>query len=317
MPDATPLEHWIGFHVFVVVLMAAEFLYTRWQRSRRPPAETIHSNAIAATVMWVGAALVFAVFVFKSLGGESATQYLAGYAIEEALSIDNLFVFLLLFKLFRIEPLYQPKVLFWGVAGAIVMRGAFIAAGIGLLTRFEWVSYIFAVILLVASVRLVLPEDEEAKQQTPRWLKWISNLQPVSLRQDSFFVRENGKRMATVLLLALIAIEVTDLVFAIDSIPAVLSITRHPFLAYTSNIMAVMGLRSLYFLLAHLLTRLQYLHYGLAAVLAFAAVKMLAAHFVEISPVLSLGIVAALLAVTIGVSLLAPSHHSRKLAEKR
>lgn len=317
MPDATPLEHWIGFHVFVVVLMAAEFLYTRWQRSRRPPAETIHSNAIAATVMWVGAALVFAVFIFKALGGESATQYLAGYAIEEALSIDNLFVFLLLFKLFRIEPLYQPKVLFWGVAGAIVMRGAFIAAGIGLLTRFEWVSYIFAVILLVASVRLVLPEDEEAKQQTPRWLKWISNLQPVSLRQDSFFVRENGKRMATVLLLALIAIEVTDLVFAIDSIPAVLSITRHPFLAYTSNIMAVMGLRSLYFLLAHLLTRLQYLHYGLAAVLAFAAVKMLAAHFVEISPVLSLGIVAALLAVTIGVSLLAPSHHSRNLAEKR
>lgn len=317
MPDATPLEHWIGFHVFVVVLMAAEFLYTRWQRSRRPPAETIHSNAVAATIMWVGAAVVFALFILRSLGGESATQYLAGYAIEEALSIDNLFVFLLLFKLFRIEPLYQPKVLFWGVAGAIVMRGAFIAAGIGLLTRFEWVSYIFAVILLVASVRLVLPEDEEKKQETPRWLKWISNLQPVSLRQDSFFVQENGKRMATVLLLALIAIEVTDLVFAIDSIPAVLSITRHPFLAYTSNIMAVMGLRSLYFLLAHLLTRLRYLHYGLAAVLAFAAIKMLAAHFVEISPVLSLGIVAALLAVTIGVSLLAPSHRSRTATEKR
>lgn len=317
MPDATPLEHWIGFHVFVVVLMAAEFLYTRWQRSRRPPAETIHSNAVAATIMWVGAAVVFALFILRSLGGESATQYLAGYAIEEALSIDNLFVFLLLFKLFRIEPLYQPKVLFWGVAGAIVMRGAFIAAGIGLLTRFEWVSYIFAVILLVASVRLVLPEDEEKKQETPRWLKWISNLQPVSLRQDSFFVQENGKRMATVLLLALIAIEVTDLVFAIDSIPAVLSITRHPFLAYTSNIMAVMGLRSLYFLLAHLLTRLRYLHYGLAAVLAFAAIKMLAAHFVEISPVLSLGIVAALLAVTIGVSLMGPSHRSRTATEKR
>ena len=317
MPDATPLEHWIGFHVFVVVLMAAEFLFTRWQRSRRPASETIHSNAIAATIMWVGAALLFAFFIFRSLGTESATQYLAGYAIEEALSIDNLFVFLLLFRLFRIEPRYQPKVLFWGVAGAIVMRGAFIAAGIGLLTRFEWVSYIFAVILLIASVRLVLPEDEEKKQETPRWLKWISNLQPVSLRQDGFFVQENGRRMATVLLLALVAIEVTDLVFAIDSIPAVLSITRHPFLAYTSNIMAVMGLRSLYFLLAHLLTRLQYLHYGLAAVLAFAAVKMLTAHVVEISPVLSLGIVAALLAVTIGASLLAPQHHSRVREEKR
>jgi tellurite resistance protein TerC len=307
MPDATPLEHWIGFHVFVVVLMAVEYLFTRWQRSRRPASETLHSNAVAATIMWVGAALAFALFVYRSLGGESATQYLAGYAIEEALSIDNLFVFLLLFKLFRIEPLYQPKVLFWGVAGAIVMRGAFIVAGIGLLTRFEWVSYIFAVILLVASIRLVLPEDEAKKEETPRWLKWISNLHPVSPRQDSFFVRENGRRMATVLLLALIAIEVTDLVFAIDSIPAVLSITRHPFLAYTSNIMAVMGLRSLYFLLAHLLTRLKYLHYGLAAVLAFAAIKMLSAHFIDISPVLSLGVVAALLAVTIGISLLAPS----------
>jgi tellurite resistance protein TerC len=311
MPDATPLEHWIGFHVFVVVLMAMEYLFTRWQRSRRPASETLHSYAVAATIMWVGAALAFALFVFRSLGTESATQYLAGYAIEEALSVDNLFVFLLLFKLFRIEPLYQPKVLFWGVLGAIVMRGAFIVAGIGLLTRFEWVSYIFAVILLVASIRLVLPEDEAKKEETPPWLKWISNLHPVSARQDSFFVRENGKRMATVLLLSLIAIEVTDLVFAIDSIPAVLSITRHPFLAYTSNIMAVMGLRSLYFLLAHLLTRLRYLHYGLAAVLAFAALKMLSAHFIDISPVLSLGVVAALLAVTIGISLLVPSPAGR------
>lgn len=306
MPHATPLSHWIGFHVFVFVLMAMEYLFIRWQRSRHPAAETIHSTAVAATIMWVGAALAFAFFILRAMGGEFATQYLAGYAIEEALSIDNLFVFLLLFKVFRIESLYQPKVLFWGVAGAIVMRGAFIAAGIGLLTRFEWVSYIFAVVLLVASVRLVMPEDEKKKHETPRWLKWISELQPVSLRQDQFFVRENGRRMATVLMLALIAIEVTDLVFAIDSIPAVLSITRHPFLAYTSNIMAVMGLRSLYFLLVHLLTRLQYLHYGLAAVLAFAALKMLTAHFFEITPVLSLGIVAALLAVTIAVSLLAP-----------
>lgn len=310
MPDATPLSHWIGFHVFVFLLMAAEYLFTRWQRSRHAASESVHTAAVAATIMWVGAALAFAFFILRSLGGESATQYLAGYAIEEALSIDNLFVFLLLFKVFRIDQIYQPKVLFWGVAGAIVMRGAFIVAGISLLTRFEWVSYIFAAVLLVASIRLVLPEDEKKKQETPRWLKWISELQPVSLRQDHFFVRENGKRMATVLLLALIAIEVTDLVFAIDSIPAVLSITRHPFLAYTSNIMAVMGLRSLYFLLVHLLTRLQYLHYGLAAVLAFAAIKMLAAHFFEITPMLSLGVVAALLAITVLASLLAPQPRS-------
>lgn len=183
------------------------------------------------------------------------------------------------------------------------MRGAFIAAGIGLLARFEWVSYIFALVLLVASIRLVLPGNETQEEGTPRWLKWISELRPVSLRQDRFVVKEDGKRMATVLLLALIAIEVTDLVFAIDSIPAVLSITRHPFLAYTSNIMAVMGLRSLYFLLAHLLTKLRYLHYGLAAVLAFAAMKMLTSHFLEIGPMISLAVVATMLGITVGVSL--------------
>jgi tellurite resistance protein TerC len=304
MAHSTPASYWIWFHVFVFALMAVEFFYIRWQRAKHPGADTTHSTSLAATFLWVGAALAFSLFVLRVMGGDSATQYLAGYAIEEALSIDNLFVFLLLFKMFRIETPNQPKVLFWGVTGAIVMRGAFIAVGIGLLRRFEWVSYIFAVILLIASVRLVLPEDEKKKDETPGWLQWIANLHPVSLRQDRFVVLENGRRMATVLLLALAAIEVTDLVFAIDSIPAVLSITRHPFLAYTSNIMAVMGLRSLYFLLAHLLTKLRYLHYGLAAVLAFAALKMLAAHWYEISPMLSLAIVVVMLGITVAVSLL-------------
>ena len=311
MPNATPASHWIWFHVYVFVLMAVEFLYVRWQRSRRPAEETIHSTSMIATIVWVGAALAFALFILRTLGGEAATQYLAGYAIEEALSVDNLFVFLLLFRFFRIEPLNQPKVLFWGVTGAIVMRGSFILAGIGLLTRFEWVSYLFALVLLIASIRLLAPEDEKAKEKTPRWLLWISQLRPVSLRQDVFVAKENGRRMMTVLLLTLMAIEVTDLVFAIDSIPAVLSITRHPFLAYTSNIMAVMGLRSLYFLLAHLLTKLQFLHYGLAAVLAFAALKMLTAHFVKIGPVVSLAVVATMLAITIAVSLVAARRSSR------
>ena len=303
MDHSTPASYWIWFHVFVFTLMAVEFFYVRWQRSRHPDRDTIHSTSLAATALWVGAALAFSLFVLRTMGGDSATQYLAGYAIEEALSIDNLFVFLLLFKTFRIETPNQPKVLFWGVTGAIVMRGAFIVAGIGLLTRFEWVSYVFAVILLIASVRLVLPQDEK-KEEIPSWLAWIGKLHPVSLRQDRFVVKENGRRMGTVLLLVLVAIEVTDLVFAIDSIPAVLSITRQPFLAYTSNIMAVMGLRSLYFLLAHLLTKLRYLHYGLAAVLAFAAVKMLAAHWYEISPMLSLAIVVVMLGVTVVISLL-------------
>jgi len=300
MHGATPLSHWIGFHVFIVVLLGVELFYAR----RRGPAR-VRSTAIAATILWIAAALAFALFIRSELGGQYAIQYVAGYAIEEALSVDNLFVFLLLFRLFRIERNIQPRVLFWGVAGAIVMRGLFIAAGLGLLARFAWVGYAFAAILLIAAVRLVLPKKEDDENVCPGWLAWLTRLRPVSPRQDRFVVVENGRRMVTVLLLTLVAIELTDVAFALDSIPAVLSITRHPFLAYTSNIMAVMGLRSLYFLLATLLARLRWLNFGLAAVLAFAALKMLLARVVEIGPLLSLGIIVAVLGITITASLLA------------
>ena len=298
MPSTTPISYWIGFHLFILALLAIELIYVRYQG----PAK-LQSTSIAATILWVAAALAFAFFLFHALGGQSVVQYLAGYAIEESLSIDNLFVFLLLFRLFKIEPAHQPQVLFWGVTGAILMRGAFIAAGLSLLARFHWVSYAFAAILLIAAIRLVLPEDTKEETHTPLWIKWLARVHPVSLRQDRFFVLEDGQRMITVLSLALIAIELTDIVFALDSIPAVLSITRHPFLAYTSNIMAVMGLRSLYFLLAHLLAKLRFLHYGLAAVLAFAALKMLATHWLDIGPLLSLGIIVSILATTILLSL--------------
>jgi tellurite resistance protein TerC len=298
MPGATPISHWIGFHLFVFALLGMELVYVR----HRGPAKT-HSTAVAATILWVAAALAFAIFLFHALGSQSTNQYLAGYAIEESLSIDNLFVFLILFRVFNIEPGHQPKVLFWGVAGAIFMRGAFIAAGLGLLNRFEWISYLFAAILLIAAIRLVLPSSQKV-EATPSWINWLARVHPVSLRQDKFFVREDGRPMITVLFLALLAIELTDVVFALDSIPAVLSITRNPFLAYTSNIMAVMGLRSLYFLLAHLLTKLRFLHYGLAAVLAFAALKMLSAHWLDIGPLTSLATVLVILGITIALSLI-------------
>ena len=299
MPGATPISHWIGFHLFILALLAAELIYVR----RQGPGKT-YPTAVAATILWITAALAFALFLFHTLGAQATTQYLAGYAIEESLSIDNLFVFLLLFRVFSIQPAHQPKVLFWGVAGAILLRGAFIAGGLGLLARFNWISYVFAAILLVAAIRLVLPSSKNDETHTPRWLAWLSRLHPVSLRQDTFFVREDGRRMMTVLGLALIAIELTDVVFALDSIPAVLSITRHPFLAYTSNIMAVMGLRSLYFLLAHLLIKLRFLHYGLAAVLAFAALKMLSAPWLDIGPLTSLATIVAMLGSTIILSVL-------------
>jgi len=297
MPGATPISHWIAFHLFILTLLGVELAYVR----RQGPGKT-HSTAVSATILWVAAALIFALFLFHTEGSQSATQYLAGYAIEESLSIDNLFVFLILFRVFNIKPNHQPKVLFWGVVGAILMRGGFIAAGLGLLSRFEWISYVFATILLVAAIRLVLPSAQKV-ETTPRWITWLARLHPVSLRQDKFFVQEDGRRMITVLFLALLAIELTDVVFALDSIPAVLSITRQPLLAYSSNIMAVMGLRSLYFLLAHLLIKLRFLHYGLAAVLAFAALKMLSAHWLAIGPLASLATIVTILGVTIALSL--------------
>ena len=300
----TPIAYWIGFHLALLLLLAAERLYARRQLRLT---HSSHRTAFAAAVFWIAAALAFAVFIHHSLGPAASAQYIAGYMIEESLSIDNLFVFLLLFRLFRIEPANQPRVLFWGVAGAILLRGLFIAGGLTLLARFSWIAYLFAAILLVAAIRLLFPNAQSQPAAAPRWIAWLTRLRPVSPRQDRFVVRENGRPMATVLLLALVAIELCDVVFALDSIPAVLSITRHAFLAYTSNIMAVMGLRSLYFLLIGALTRLRFLHYGLAAVLAFAALKMLLSRWIEIGPLASLAIILTLLAITFGASFFAPA----------
>ncbi|MGI4980857.1 MAG: TerC/Alx family metal homeostasis membrane protein, partial [Janthinobacterium lividum] len=230
-------------------------------------------------------------------------EFLASYGLEESLSIDNLFVFLLLFQSFKIGEAKQRRVLFWGILGAVVLRAGFIVAGVQLLQKFDWVTYVFAVILLIAAVRLVLPEDHENPKK-PKWQLWLEKRQPISLSQDGFFATENGKRMPTVLMLALVGIAFADFVFALDSIPAVLSITRETFIAYTSNILAVMGLRSLFFVLTYALSKLAYLHYGLAAVLAFAAGKMLVAHWFEVTPLESLVVIFGLLAITVVVSLL-------------
>ncbi len=296
----TPLSHWIGFHAALLILLALEWLMAQRVRDT-------HRRAIYATALWVAASLAFAAFVWRTLHATAATQYLAGYAIEEALSVDNLFVFLLLFRLFTIPENRQQKVLFWGVTGAMVMRGAFIAAGLGLLARFAWVEYLFGAVLLIAAIRLLFPGEHTNDNRPPAWLRWLTRIHPVSSSQTTFMARENGVLMPTVLLLALIAVELTDVVFALDSIPAVLSITRLPFLAYTSNIMAVMGLRSLYVLLAAMLTRLRFIHYGLSALLTFAALKMLLAHWLEIGPLTSLAIILTLLALTVALSLLFPA----------
>ncbi|ADV81443.1 TerC/Alx family metal homeostasis membrane protein [Terriglobus saanensis] len=297
MPTA-PLSFWIGFHVLLLVILGAEWLLLRKQTAKR---------SYIATALWICGAIGFAAVLYTGLHPRLATEFMAGYALEESLSIDNLFVFLILFQTFRVEGPQQRRVLFWGILGAVIMRAGFIVLGVELLDKFDWITYIFAVLLLIAAVRLVLPEDESKKHDKPKWTQWIERWTPISDKQTGFFAMEecNGKRRRepTVLLLALIAIAFTDFVFALDSIPAVLSITRHTFIAYSSNIMAVMGLRSLFFVLAHMLKQLRYLHYGLAAVLAFAAGKMIVADWYEISPAISLVVIFSILVVTAAISI--------------
>lgn len=297
--------HWIWFHVAVVLLMAVEYgVHVILPEPRR--------KAVIALGMWVAATLALAAYLAHSWSGVAATQLLAGYAIEQALSVDNLLVFLMLFGVFSIPPLRQPRVLFWGILGAIVLRGLFIAAGVGLLEKFHWVSYVFGAVLLFAAVKMLRPSSDEGEEaKTPSWIQWVSRVRPISTSTDHFVVREAAtpggplRLMPTLLLLALLAVELTDVVFALDSIPAVLSITREPFLAYTSNILAVMSLRSVYVLLSAMLSKLRFLHLGLAVLLGFAALKMLLAEWVDIGPVLSLAIIGAVLAVTVAASLLA------------
>jgi tellurite resistance protein TerC len=300
----TPLSHWLWFHAAIFALMALEYLL-------HLAVPNTFRKAVYATILWTAAALALAAILVPFYKVSGATQFLAGYALEQALSADNLFVFLLLFSLFRIAPIRQPRVLFWGVFGAIVLRGAFIAGGLTLLSHFHWIEYVFAAILLLAAIRLLRPIAPASDESCPGWLRWLTSLRPLSANQNHFLVKESPapneplRWMATTLLLALIAVELTDVAFALDSIPAVLSITRQPFLAYTSNIMAVMSLRSLYILLTAMLTKLRFIHLGLAALLGFAAVKMLLADWWTISPIASLGVIAAVLAITIAASLIA------------
>ena len=301
MPHAHAID-WIVFHALLLVLLVVEILLLH-----KTTPQTAPGRSYIATGMWIAGAVGFGAYIFLRLHHQLAQEFLAGYALEESLSIDNLFVFLLLFQSFNIAASKQRRVLFWGILGAVLLRAIFIVAGVELLEKFDWVTYVFAVFLLIGAVRLVMPEDHEHPKK-PSWQTWLEKRQPISLSQTSFTAVENGRRMPTVLTLALVGISFADLVFALDSIPAVLSITRHTFIAYTSNILAVMGLRSLFFVLTHALGKLAYLHYGLAAVLAFAAAKMLLAPWVDVTPLQSLVVIAAILAITTAISLLLQKH---------
>jgi tellurite resistance protein TerC len=268
---------WLGFHAAVAALLVADSLLP----GHRRPTRHAQAYALLGTAVLVLAATAFAAWIAVTQGRQTALEFVAGYAIEASLSVDNLFVFLVIFQGFRISQQRQHNALLWGVAGAVVLRALFIGAGIALLRRFDWITWIFGLFLLYAAWRLV--SGGSAKAAIP---EWIRKLQPAK-----------GSLLPVIL-----AVEVTDVLFAMDSIPAVLAISHNPFVVYTSNIAAILGLRSLYFALASLLDRFRYLHYGLGAMLAFVALKMLTARWIDVPIVLSLAIMGAILTVCAVVS---------------
>jgi len=295
----TPLL-WVGFTVFVLAMLALDLGVFH----RR--AHAVHvREALLWTLVWISLAMIFNVGVYFWFGSERALEFLTGYVIEKALSVDNIFVFLVIFSYFAVPAALQHRVLFWGILGALVMRAIFIFLGAALLQQFHWVMYVFGAFLLFTGVKLLLQRGSEVHPERNPLFQLFRRMVPSvsDYRGSHFTVVEAGKRYATPLLLVLVAIEATDLVFAIDSIPAVFAITRDPFIVYTSNIFAILGLRALYFALAGVMGRFHYLRVGLALVLAFVGAKMMLTDLYKIPIVASLAVVAALLAGSVVASL--------------
>lgn len=295
--DDIPRWAWIGFCATLVVLLTIDLYSHRGQHQRSRRQDAMWS------VLWISTGLSFTFFVWALMGREAAEEYLAAYLIEESLSLDNLFVFLLVFQTLRIPLENQRKALLWGIVGALVFRALFIFVGVAAMERWQWIQYVFAALLLVAAVRALRePKDDAAES---RLVSWLSSHLPMSTDRHTsrLLVRENGKLLMTPLLVAIIGLELSDILFAIDSVPAALSVTRREFLVYSSNAFAILGLRSLYVVLVASLEKVRYLHYGLAVVLAFAAFKMVTHDWIPVPPLLSVGIIVATLATTILVSM--------------
>jgi tellurite resistance protein TerC len=263
-------------------------------------------EALFWSAIWISLALLFNLCVFLLLGHEKALNFLTAYLVEESLSVDNLFIFLLIFSYFSVPADYQHRVLFWGIMGAIVMRAIFIVTGLTLLAKLHWVIYVFGAFLIFTAARLVIRKEEEIKPERNPVLRLFRRLVPLAKRYhgNKFLGKARGRWLATPLLMVLVVIETTDIIFAVDSVPAVLSITQDPFIVYTSNIFAVMGLRALYFAISGVIQKFYYLNYGLAAILGFLGVKMIISNFYEMPVTASLGVVVGILVISALASLL-------------
>jgi tellurite resistance protein TerC len=295
------LGMWIGFGLIVLVMLTLDLGVF----NRKAHAMSMREAAVWSAV-WVGLALAFAGGILLWYGPEVAVQFLTGYLIEKALSVDNLFVFVVIFSAFAVPAAYQHRVLFWGVLGALVMRGALIALGTTMLSAFHWVFYLFGAFLIVTGFRMALHKEQKVHPSRNPLVRVARRLLPVTNDYEGahFFAYREGRRAVTPLLLVVLLIESTDLVFALDSIPAIFAVSLDPFIVYTSNVFAILGLRSLYFLLAGSVQRFTYLKFGLAAVLVLVGAKMLLADIYPVHVAVSLGLVATILAMSVAASLL-------------
>jgi tellurite resistance protein TerC len=313
---------WVGFNLFVLLMLALD-LGVFHRKSHAVSTK----EALTWSIVWISLSLAFNAVIYffwdRMVPGsvytnsEAALAFLTGYLIEKSLSVDNIFVFILIFSFFAVPDRYQHRVLFWGILGALVMRGILIAVGAALLEQFHWIIYVFGAFLIYTGIRMARHQDEELRPQDNPVVKFFRRFMPVTedFEGDKFFVRRAGVLFATPLFLILLIVESTDLVFAVDSIPAIFAVTRDPFLVYTSNVCAILGLRALYFLLANVMDQFQYLKLGLSVVLTFIGVKMVIVDLYHIPVGTSLAVVASVLIISIVASLWKTKRDARKLAE--
>jgi len=294
---------WVAFNVFVLAMLAVDLGVVH-----RRAHEVTLKEALVWSGIWIALALLFALGVYVWYGSQPALEFLTGYLIEKSLSVDNIFVFVLIFSYFKVPPRYQHEVLFWGILGALVMRAIFIFAGIALLQRLHWIIYVFGALLILTGIKMAMEKDKEIHPDKNPLLKLFRRLVPVTedYHADHFFVKQAGHYAATPLFIVLLVVETTDVIFAVDSIPAILGITVNPFLVYTSNVFAILGLRALYFALAGVMQLFHYLHYGLSAILVFVGAKMLLADVYKLSVGVALGVIAGILLIAVIASLMRP-----------
>jgi tellurite resistance protein TerC len=300
---------WFGFVIFITAMLLLDLKV--FQRKEH---EILVKEALIWTAFWIALALLFNIGIFFFMGHDSALEFLTGYLIEKSLSVDNLFVFLLIFSYFGVSPRHQHKVLFWGIIGAMIMRALFIFAGITLIQKLHWMIYVFGAFLVYIGIKLVLSKETEVHPEKNPVLRLFRRFIPVTKEYvgNNFFIKRAGKIVATPLLVVVIVVETTDVVFAVDSIPAILSITLDPFIVYTSNIFAILGLRALYFAIAGLMKLFRHLNYGLSIILVFVGVKMLISDYFNIPVPIALAVVAGVLATSIIASIIHTAHDKKK-----